>query len=75
MAGLNITEVVELAVLLVAVGGLSGFLAGVFGIGGGAILVPVFYVVVRSIVNRFSPAKNPESEKPSQPLTGDLNHA
>jgi hypothetical protein len=35
----------------------------------------VFYVVVRSIVNRFSPAKNPESEIPSQPLTGDLNHA
>ena len=42
MAGLNITEVVELALLLVAVGGLSGFLAGMFGIGGGAILVTVF---------------------------------
>lgn len=47
MAGLDITEVVELAVLLVAVGGLSGFLAGVFGIGGGAILVPVFYECFR----------------------------
>lgn len=47
MAGLNITEVVELALLLVAVGGLSGFLAGVFGIGGGAILVPVFYECFR----------------------------
>ena len=37
----------ELALLLVAVGALSGFLAGVFGIGGGAILVPVFYECFR----------------------------
>src|SRR5579863_9554878 len=43
IAGLNVSEVLELAVLLVAVGALSGFLAGVFGIGGGAVLVPVFY--------------------------------
>jgi uncharacterized membrane protein YfcA len=33
--------------LLVAVGALSGFLAGVFGIGGGAVLVPVFYECFR----------------------------
>jgi uncharacterized membrane protein YfcA len=33
--------------MLVAVGALSGFLAGVFGIGGGAILVPVFYECFR----------------------------
>src|SRR4051794_38551614 len=43
VAGLNVSELLELAVLLVAVGALAGFLAGVFGIGGGAILVPVFY--------------------------------
>lgn len=47
IAGLNVSEVLELAVLLVAVGALSGFLAGVFGIGGGAILVPVFYECFR----------------------------
>ena len=41
MAGLDVTELFELALLLVAVGALSGFLAGVFGIGGGAVLVPV----------------------------------
>ena len=46
-AGLNISELIELALLLVAVGALSGFLAGVFGIGGGAILVPVFYECFR----------------------------
>jgi uncharacterized membrane protein YfcA len=46
-AGLNVSEVLELALLLVAVGALSGFLAGVFGIGGGAILVPVFYECFR----------------------------
>ena len=33
--------------MLVAVGALSGFFAGIFGIGGGAILVPVFYECFR----------------------------
>ena len=47
IAGLNVSEVLELAVLLVAVGALAGFLAGIFGIGGGAILVPVFYECFR----------------------------
>ena len=47
MVGLNSAELLQLAVLLVAVGALSGFLAGVFGIGGGAILVPVFYECFR----------------------------
>ena len=47
MAGLDSRELIELALLLIAVGALSGFLAGVFGIGGGAILVPVFYECFR----------------------------
>src|SRR5471030_1138713 len=47
IAGLDVSEVLELALLLVAVGALSGFLAGLFGIGGGAILVPVFYECFR----------------------------
>jgi uncharacterized membrane protein YfcA len=47
IAGLDVTELIELALLLVAVGALSGFLAGVFGIGGGAVLVPVFYECFR----------------------------
>ena len=47
ITGLDVSEVLELALLLVAVGALSGFLAGVFGIGGGAILVPVFYECFR----------------------------
>jgi uncharacterized protein len=47
MIGLNLAELTELALLLVAVGALSGFLAGVFGVGGGAILVPVFYECFR----------------------------
>jgi len=47
IAGLDITELVELALMLVAVGAVSGFFAGIFGIGGGAILVPVFYECFR----------------------------
>src|SRR5689334_11766030 len=47
VAGLNVSEVLELALLLIAVGALAGFLAGLFGIGGGAILVPVFYECFR----------------------------
>ena len=47
MAGLDPKELIELALLLVVTGALSGFLAGVFGIGGGAILVPVFYECFR----------------------------
>jgi uncharacterized membrane protein YfcA len=47
IGGLNLSELLEQALLLVAVGALSGFLAGMFGIGGGAILVPVFYECFR----------------------------
>jgi uncharacterized protein len=47
VAGLNAAELLELALLLVAVGAVAGFLAGIFGIGGGAILVPVFYECFR----------------------------
>ena len=47
MVGLDGAELVELALMLVAVGALSGFFAGLFGIGGGAILVPVFYECFR----------------------------
>src|SRR5947209_17723564 len=47
IAGLDLSYLLELALLLVAVGALSGFLAGLFGIGGGAVLVPVFYECFR----------------------------
>jgi uncharacterized protein len=47
IAGLSASELSELALLLIGVGAVSGFLAGVFGIGGGAILVPVFYECFR----------------------------
>jgi uncharacterized protein len=45
--GIDVTELVELAGLLVLVGAVAGFLAGIFGIGGGAILVPVLYECFR----------------------------
>lgn len=49
MTGFDVAELTRLAVLLLAVGALSGFLAGLFGIGGGAILVPVFYECFRLV--------------------------
>jgi uncharacterized membrane protein YfcA len=47
LGGADLTKLVELALLLIATGALSGFLAGLFGIGGGAVLVPVFYECFR----------------------------
>jgi uncharacterized membrane protein YfcA len=47
MAGLSLPELAELAALLVATGALAGFLSGIFGIGGGAVLVPVLYECFR----------------------------
>jgi uncharacterized membrane protein YfcA len=38
-------ELILLALPLVAAGGLSGFLAGVFGVGGGTVVVPILYEV------------------------------
>ena len=49
IAGLGVAEVIELALLLLAVGAVAGFMAGIFGIGGGAVLVPVFYECFRLV--------------------------
>jgi uncharacterized membrane protein YfcA len=46
-AGFPVEDLVFLAVSLVAAGALTGLLAGVFGVGGGAIVVPVLYEVFR----------------------------
>jgi uncharacterized membrane protein YfcA len=45
--GLDPAELLQLALMLVGVGALAGFFAGIFGIGGGAILVPVLYECFR----------------------------
>ena len=47
LLGYPISEIVWLALWIVAAGVLVGILAGLFGIGGGAIIVPVLYEVFR----------------------------
>jgi uncharacterized protein len=39
------SDLILLALVLIAAGGLSGFLAGMFGVGGGTVVVPVLYEV------------------------------
>src|SRR5438477_1017471 len=45
--GTPVSELVLLAALIMAGGIVTGLLAGLFGIGGGAIIVPVLYEVFR----------------------------
>jgi uncharacterized membrane protein YfcA len=47
LLGFPIDEIVVLAISIVAAGILVGVLAGLFGIGGGAVIVPVLYEVFR----------------------------
>src|SRR5689334_566601 len=46
-AGHSLTELAFLAASLAAAGALTGILAGVFGVGGGALIVPVLYELFR----------------------------
>src|SRR5262249_40031116 len=47
ISGLDITELLWLDAGLVCAGAATGILAGLFGIGGGAIIIPVLYEVFR----------------------------
>src|SRR5712691_2878939 len=45
MVDLAVGELVPLGLALVLAGGVTGILAGLFGVGGGAIIVPILYQV------------------------------
>lgn len=47
MASLPVTELIWLALSLIAAGIVMGLFAGLFGVGGGAIVIPVLYEVFR----------------------------
>lgn len=49
IAGISLNDLIFLAVSLVAAGAVTGLLAGLFGVGGGAVIVPVLYEVFRVI--------------------------
>jgi uncharacterized protein len=49
MFGMPVTELVWLAAAIIASGIVTGLLAGLFGIGGGAVIVPVLYEAFRLI--------------------------
>ncbi|WP_293808138.1 sulfite exporter TauE/SafE family protein [uncultured Bosea sp.] len=49
LAGIPLGDLAFLAVSLVLAGAVTGLLAGVFGVGGGAVIVPVLYEVFRVI--------------------------
>lgn len=49
LAGIPVGDLVFLAISLVAAGAITGLLAGVFGVGGGAVIVPILYEVFRVI--------------------------
>lgn len=47
LLGISVQELSILAIALVLAGCLTGFLAGLFGVGGGAVIVPVLYELFR----------------------------
>ncbi len=49
MAGVPIAELVWLAIAVMAAGVVTGLLAGLFGVGGGAVIVPVLFEVFRLV--------------------------
>src|SRR5438270_6793873 len=49
MLGVPLGEILLIAVLIIVGGVFAGVLAGLFGIGGGGIIVPVLYEVFRAL--------------------------
>ena len=77
--GVPAAELTLLAALIVAAGVITGVLAGLFGIGGGALIVPVLYTYIFGFTrrlkawrNRKKPAHVPVPTPALQPEQGRL---
>ncbi|WP_269933378.1 sulfite exporter TauE/SafE family protein [Aminobacter sp. HY435] len=49
MSGISTYEIIWLAIALLGAGAITGLLAGVFGVGGGAVIVPVLYELFQAV--------------------------
>jgi uncharacterized membrane protein YfcA len=49
MAGISTFEIIWLAIALLGAGAITGLLAGVFGVGGGTVIVPVLYELFQAV--------------------------
>lgn len=49
MSGISMFDLIWLAIALLGAGAVTGLLAGVFGVGGGAVVVPVLYELFRVV--------------------------
>ncbi|WP_378944253.1 sulfite exporter TauE/SafE family protein [Mesorhizobium sp. ANAO-SY3R2] len=49
MSGISMFDLIWLAIALLGAGAITGLLAGVFGVGGGAVIVPVLYELFRVV--------------------------
>jgi uncharacterized membrane protein YfcA len=65
ISGVPLSELMLIAALILVAGAVTGILAGLFGIGGGALIVPVLYEVRRFASSCASALRSRSSFRPT----------